>query len=802
MKGIPTLRVLLQIFTILSALSIFTCKKDKDKVYVGIDSSIFTPCINVFDQIVITSGNTSGNRIENKKTVIYKYKDNKEEIQYDLFLPQLIALEDNNIVEKINTNIRIAEQMIHRSVVPHGLYSEIPDVVVYKRYLQNLLNENMKRHHILKNLGIVLRGYSIDRTQRIVTEAAKSISSTIIVCTLTDGMAQAIEGLIIGNAQESAYITTYSLRGSEIVAEIFSYEVDEVKKERTLNLLDLSTYKGYSDYEIIGMIYAHLLKEIKRISEEKYNTMNMEIVGVPNLQFNTEKDVDEHGKKANAIESVDSKKETKKFYVDMLSMVNMVLANLCSLKFTVRSHNAAELAMKKENSTGSVDAYGIQITNMAEKSKIEVLQIYLKSTLDLDKGENLGIFPPNDKGRIELDLSSLMNDVLEYILNARGTISEVVKQTEKKLADIRSKEKPENESTPKTHCISVYNGVFAETELLTVLHGLGIDKARVPSKSDLASAPIHMLRLGVKVNDKRVMGHFKTEYELQNLYSNDVMYHINNERAPWYTYKKHLLEGLLLKDDLMALVQKETDSKNYKNLIQNFGETKINALQEQIDKLRRKVSVEEFIKKKEYQEASHLLKKMISDAELEVKTDKEVEGLQKLIKELIEKGEKNIKDKRDIVPDRCKQFEDLLVKHNVKEYVPEVATTYSKDLPLKNKIEVRRVLKSIQEALRFKNYLISTEYEEYLTKKKQLEMETAAAEKAATETQEKDRVTEPEEVADKKEETAAEIPEQKHEEFTEGTTEGTTSNPLDNLEDSALPLGSAIDDSLILKDTL
>ncbi|KAI5138110.1 hypothetical protein NEAUS07_2266 [Nematocida ausubeli] len=706
-----------------AVVGLFLTGKCHDSVYMGVDSSVFVPCVNTFDSSFITSGNTAGKKIEKEKTIIIDYSGEKTDgnqpiksITKGIYFPQVIASEDMKIACFINKNVKISPETDARTVKVDDLYTEVPDIAVYKAYLNKALKKYRKNRTVL-SLGMTTRGYFSPETQKTLLHAMKEVAPIAQIQLLTDGMAQAVDR-ILSSKRKTGHIVTYTMRGSKMAAEIFYFKKDDdVKKGSEIFLLNQEIFEGYSDFAVITLIYNYILGEIKKLINEKYPALQYDLVGTPCLSFSQD------ALPADEKDAIQVAEPEKTFSVEILPLIDLALQSIWKIR--VKADQGSDLV----------------IDNLDEVQYIRTLSITLLEKSE--DGKSLVLLPHAQKEQIEIDLIPLHHTLMEYVKETKGFIGKMIEKTEETLKNMQNqtenKENAENEEMHRD--VSIYNDIFNPQEYLNMMHSLNISDAFTPSKSDLASAPLHMKRTNITIRDKQERAKYQVEYSSTSIGDSFRLYSLNGELKKWTFYTTALNHEMEIKETLHSLITGSVETEEYKNLVKKYGKARIASLQETVNLICNGRSLKEVTHSKDYPEIAKNYQKMVSDAEKELFLNKEIETLQKNLPSLIKKALGLVKKRQETIPEPCDNLVSFLARNKVVGNEVQMEEAYSMDMPLNKKAELKRRLKTIEDGVNYRKYMIETEYTQHLEAQEKMKAEQKKAEEMQKEEEKKEAET-------------------------------------------------------------
>ncbi|KAI5190540.1 hypothetical protein NEMIN01_1078 [Nematocida minor] len=734
-------------------------------VYIGVDSSMFAPTLSVFNGIVTTAGSAQGTKLETKKKTIYEYdpsnstkgsasagkeKNAQNKVAYSVYMPQLLATEPVDLVRSINKNVRIKENKAHgsRTINVHGVYSDIPDVQLYLKYLEEAINKKKKENEDVKCLGVTVRGYFEPSTIKTIECAMKELTASIShIQILTDGMAQAVDSIVGVNSDERGYITTHSFRGGSVVSEIFSYELQN--KNKKVSLLHQKIDSVYSEYDIIRMLYNHLLSEIKNMASERYPNIAIDLKGVPDLQFtsSSKSDKKEKGQNtnsektnteaANTLKNID--KPVVEYTVDILPLLNSALVNLQELIFSAEKKDSSAIVDDSVEEKDAEDAYTIRIANQNEKSSIHPLLIELVNTAAPCTANNLFVAPISDSVKdLNLNMVPVQNEILQYIANSRREIKHLIVETKEKLSEIEKakeelKENDKNDKElPVVYRSSIYSDVIHADQLESILYGTGIRKMAKPSKASLSGASTHIMKYNIAVLDERPANDgkkpsykYKVKYSPSDNGIRSKVYDLNRkETDDWLYFTQNFNNEMKIKEPISALISGDKQSAEYKKIAEVFKGSKqlLSSLEEKISQIMGTMGAEELAKSDGYLEVAQAYTQAVKDQAIDKGLDKSINDILSEIPKLIKKGLKLHKKYEKEGLESTEAFMKFIAQKTKENKHPITTVEYTAETDYNTKLKYKREIKNIIDGIQYRVHLITEEHNENIVKKLQEEV--------------------------------------------------------------------------------
>ncbi|KAI5166665.1 hypothetical protein NEIRO03_1093 [Nematocida sp. AWRm78] len=711
---------------ILWAVCLFKVYCSSNFMLMGVDNSIFVPCVNTYSNSIITSGNTAGKKIDKEKTILFQYpeesKDKVSEVLSTLYFPQIVATESVSVAGTINKNVSVKDGTHNRTIRIDDLYSDIPEILLLKKYLQKVINKKKKEDVPVLSLGLVTRGYYTENTRDILFQVMKDIFPVPQLYVMTDGMAQAITR-IVTTPYSTGYVVAYSLRGEKMVSEVFFYEkAENVSDVSTVKLLHQKEYSGYSDYSVLSMVYNYLLTQVSKIAQAKHPHMNIKVSGTPDLGFikpeRTESEKD----------TLQGDQETTVYSMEVLPLIDLVLQRIWEMKFTS-------------------DKDFEKIENLDVIQTIRTLSLELLPESDNAEGK-LILLPTIGKEQIEIDLSLLLEQIVQYTEGVSENIKTMFEETTKVLEDIQKdieggaekegEEKKEKKDSAHVDT-SVYNDILCPQQALYLLHRVGMTGGYAPSKSDLASAPLQMQRMNIKIVDMRPnnasssTGTYQVDHTLRTFRDYTRPYTLNNEQKQWWHYKKNLDEEVEIRSTLRSLIRNDEQSAEYKSAVNKYGQPRVSALIKQVDEIRNGMPYAKFFQDQKYQEVARAYKKMVVDSAQNSLLDRDISALLKSIPNLVKNAESAISKAQAQVPEPCENLQRFLKQHQVENGKVKSAEKYSPEMELAEKTALKKKLKQIEEGINYRTYVINTEQRQHEEILRQMQEEKKKAEEMAAE---------------------------------------------------------------------
>ncbi|KAH9385297.1 uncharacterized protein NEMAJ01_0193 [Nematocida major] len=669
------------------------CGIKADSLFLGVDTSIFSPCINTFNGTFITSGSKPGKALY-KKTLDFSGKL--------LYLPNIVGTEPDFVKSK-NKIVALKND----TVSIEGNYTVIPNIVIFTDYLKMILDPH-KKSNIL-NAGLNMRAYSPEKEKRMAAAALKNALPGAAIQILTDGISQAISSLTANTT--SKYVVAYTLRGERPTAEICLFD----EEGKTLTLSHTEVGSGFSEYDIVRLVHAHVIKAVAEIARNKCGNVQIRsnldsVLGYDDDSDSRNREDSRKSDQSTATALGDSALDRNESVLNSREDTGSAsegksdaVASTGSLH-TLTLHDSSvfallEKALMKIHTLPLVEGPEGLVLNRAEKQEVSTLSILYTD----EAGKTGALLPQESEEALVIPVEDLLQEVVAYFKQALPALKDLVDRSNDLLQE-KIAEKP----LPVE--ISIFNDLLQAHQLVSLLHGLNISGAYTPSKSDLASASIHMKRMKVSVRAKNTVdfGHEKIPVQ---------KYVINGEERAWSEYFKCAAEEKEVAPKIRRLLQ--GDAREAEEDLGKEGVQQLLALVGEPEPENFRLLGRWIL---EYA-------KIRREIKIQAETKKAVLQIQDAIKKAVDSGNALVESAGDGAAEAVSNFRGFLERNSVVEGVPEVAGKFSEAKTVQEQVSIRRQLKTILEGVQYRAHCIREELREEEERREQARKEMEAAEK-------------------------------------------------------------------------